>query len=176
MERAGGDDADQPVDVLAQRLAKLEQPGAFLRLGVNFTRDTGAEDRQLFLKLLNVLGQSVFRGIRDQQQQRAKQPGHPVPAFDFDNVLSKREIALLLYPARMLIATIRRPNSRGVDRRKPLFVAFAVNQRQKSFGTLLWLTQRERILLTKNRVRDIEFWHAKPIWRPVILLGRAVTG
>ena len=46
MERTRGDDADQAVDVLAQRFPKFEQPGAFLRLGVNFARDAIAEDRQ----------------------------------------------------------------------------------------------------------------------------------
>ena len=60
VERTGGDDADQPIDVLADRFAQLEQPGALFRLRVNFAGDTSAEVRQFFLQVLDVFGQSVF--------------------------------------------------------------------------------------------------------------------
>ena len=36
VERAGGDDADQAIDVLAERFAEFQQTIAFLRLGVDF--------------------------------------------------------------------------------------------------------------------------------------------
>ncbi len=41
--RAGLNDADQPVDVLAKRLTEFQQPSTLLQLGVNFAGDAGAE-------------------------------------------------------------------------------------------------------------------------------------
>jgi hypothetical protein len=79
----------------------------------------------------------MFRGICDQQQEQAKQPGRPVPVCDFENVLLSWEIALFLYPAGMLVATIRRRNPWVSNVGKPFFVAQAVNLWVKGFGTLL---------------------------------------
>ncbi|TWU04131.1 hypothetical protein CA54_60130 [Symmachiella macrocystis] len=128
MKRAGGGDANQAVDVLAERFPEFEQPGTLFRLRVDFTGDASAKYRQFFFQILDMFGQSVFRGICDEQQQRVKQPGHPVPVCDFDKVLSNWEIALFLYPAGTCVTTIRRRQSTVLSDEKSLFVAQAVNQ------------------------------------------------
>ncbi|WP_231963225.1 hypothetical protein, partial [Symmachiella macrocystis] len=96
-------------------------------------------------------------------QQRVKQPGHPVPVCDFDKVLSNWEIALFLYPAGTCVTTIRRRKLGVSNVEKRLFVAHAVDQWIKGFGTPLRLTQSETFLFTRNRARHSRFCRAKPI-------------
>ncbi len=69
-------------DQLAEHLS-LSGASRLGWLGVNIAGDVGARNCPLFLQILDVLGQSVFRGIRDEQQQRVKRPGHPAPVCDF---------------------------------------------------------------------------------------------
>jgi len=98
-ECAGGNDLDQPVDILAKWFAEFEQAGA-LGLGrMNLLGKPGAENRQFLGEILDMPSQPVLGGVGNEEQQRVKQPGHGVPASAGDNVLSDREIAFFLYPA-----------------------------------------------------------------------------
>ena len=81
VKRGWGNQRDQLLDRLAQRLPQLDQSRSLIRLGVNLAGNPRSQDLVLLLQKFDVLRELVAAGRGDQRQQWVEDfGGHAIVA------------------------------------------------------------------------------------------------